>query len=379
MLSEPGSTVAYPVAVDVDDAPRSSRWLALFRLPLSLPVLLFTTLLNGGALMPMWVALLVTGRIPGWLFDFQVAVNRWQTRALSYALLLTDRYPSFEGAYAINYTVERAPSASRWKVVIWKLVTAVPHLVALLAMWISVVPITVVGWFFILVGGRYPGRLHRYVAGVVRWSARVQAYLQSLTDAFPPFALSSEAGAGSRRSYWASSVCGVAVTAGLAGLALTLLLTAGQHIERDVSYAALLSGTIDREGTRAEVHAGVAHLTAASDPASDAYSFLQAKGQHRLVEFEMTMRNWRDESAEDDVRFSDRQFSLLDDRGARSRAMLVVANGRPGPYSIDAGDSAIVRIVFELPDGRTPVELRFDVLNYIDIPRIGETIVWHLR
>ena len=59
-MAEDGQRVRYPVAVEVDHAPRQSRWKAVLRLPLSLPVLLFSVLLQGGLTFAVWAAI-VTG------------------------------------------------------------------------------------------------------------------------------------------------------------------------------------------------------------------------------------------------------------------------------------------------------------------------------
>jgi hypothetical protein len=101
-MAENAGPVRYPVVVEVDHAPRQSRWKAALRVPLSLPVLLFSVLLQGGVTIAVWAAIVVSGRIPRWLFDFEVAANRWVTRAVGYFLILTDDYPPFEGEHSIR-------------------------------------------------------------------------------------------------------------------------------------------------------------------------------------------------------------------------------------------------------------------------------------
>ena len=88
----------YPVTFDAAYPERLSRLSTFFRLLLAIPVLIFWAVIGGiNAVLPAWLAILVRGRIPRWLFDFQVALNRWSNRAVGYLLLLTDRYPPFEG------------------------------------------------------------------------------------------------------------------------------------------------------------------------------------------------------------------------------------------------------------------------------------------
>ena len=141
----------------------------------------------GGFALAIAAAILVRGRIPAWLFDFQVAVNRSQLRAISYLLLLTDDYPPFEGEHAAHYDVPYPDRPTRWKVVVWKLITAIPYFVALLVLTVGLLMVTVVGWLALVVTGRYPQPLHRYATGVIRWQFRVLGYVRSLTDQFPRF------------------------------------------------------------------------------------------------------------------------------------------------------------------------------------------------
>ena len=164
-MAELAVPARYPIQLEVDYPDQQSRWKALLRLPLSIPVLLFSYLLESSIAVAIWAAILVSGRIPGWLFEFRVAVNRWQVRAGSFLLLLTDQYPPFEGDYAIRYDVQYPDRLSRWKLVIWKFITSIPHFVILFFLAFSLVPVTLIAWFAILFTGRYPQGLHGYVAG----------------------------------------------------------------------------------------------------------------------------------------------------------------------------------------------------------------------
>jgi len=57
---------------------------------------------------------------------------------------------------------------------------------------IAAVVCVVIAWVAILFTGRYPRQLFDFVAGVMRWSARVTAYAFVLsTDRYPPFRLSA--------------------------------------------------------------------------------------------------------------------------------------------------------------------------------------------
>ncbi len=147
----------YPVTLDVDYPERQSRWKTLLRLFLAIPVLIFAYILSSAVsaiAVGTWIAIILRGRIPRWMFDFQVRLIDWQVRAYGYFALLTDTYPAFEGDYPIRFNVEYPERVSRWKVIIWKFVTALPHVVVLIFLWIGALVSVVIGWFAVLFTGQ---------------------------------------------------------------------------------------------------------------------------------------------------------------------------------------------------------------------------------
>ncbi len=199
----------YPVTFEVQYPERLGRLSTVFRIVLYIPVAIFLALVGGqafnysdfgdattiglsgggGIVLAIWATVLVRQYIPHWLFDFQVALMRFQVRAYGYLVLLTDRFPAFEGEYPINFEVSYPDRLNRWKVAIWKIITSIPHFIILVFLYVAVFVVVVIAWFAILFTGRYPQGLHTFVAGVFRWSLRVQAYIFSLTDEYPPFSL----------------------------------------------------------------------------------------------------------------------------------------------------------------------------------------------
>ena len=68
---------------------------------------------------------------------------------------------------------------------------ALPHLIMLCFLYITLVICTIISWFAILFTGKYPRGLFDFVVGVIRWSLRVSVYAFLLTtDRYPPFTLS---------------------------------------------------------------------------------------------------------------------------------------------------------------------------------------------
>ena len=335
-------------------------------------------MLMGGAPVAVVTALLATGRIPRWLCEFQVNVNRWNTRALAYLLLLTDSYPRFDGEHPASYQIIVAPRVSRRRIVVWKLISAIPHGLMLAPLVLLLVPLTAIGWFVALVRGSYPAVLHRYGAGVLRWNARLQAYLLSLVDEYPPFSLRSDA---ATSPVAAAAGSGVGVTlAGLAVAALAALVAFGG--ERSVATASY-EGLLTREASvQAEVISANVVLHTVNDPFEQQPWFLQAEPGKRIVSFSLNVTNQRPGSPGDvdsGVPVRSGAFSLVDSHGATHAPILVLSGGRPAPASIDLGQTEAVLAYFELPEDVLPSTLAWDVLDYISFPRVGETIVFEFR
>lgn len=367
----------YPVRYEIDDLVRQRRWTVFLRLPLSLPVLVFSVLIQGGLALAIWAAILVSGRIPGWLFEFQVSVNRWHVRAASYLLLITDHYPPFEGDHPVQYTVESVSDVrSRWKVLIWKIISAIPlgFIAVLLTLtFVIVVPIM---WFVAMATGQVPRHLQLYVAGGLRWIARLQAYVLSLTDDYPPFRFAPESGAARSGTYLLSSAAGLLMTI-VFGTAIGFVVAfGGQHIESDVPYQALLAGEFQSEGVRGEVHVARVWLTGAIDPVESLEPYFVAEEGTRMIAFDLRI-DQRPSSTES-VPISGASYSLQSDTGAKYKPILVTIDGQKTSVKLGRGMSAHVHVIFQLPVTEAPVDFRFDLLNYIDMPRVGETIVYHL-
>lgn len=305
------------------------------------------------------------GSIPRWLFDFQVAVNRWHLRTWSYFLLLTDVYPPFDGDYPIRYEVPYPERVSRWRLVVWKIITSIPHLIILAVLALTVVVVTAIAWFAILLTGSYPKGLHGYTAGVLRWGARVQAYVISLTDEFPPFSLSPDAGPAERSSYVISFIIGLVAVGGIIAGLIALAAIANNAERVTVSYEALLTG--GEQQTEAEVGNVQARLIGAEDPADDDIELYVPDDGHRFVAFQLSIWNKKLDSI--DLDRSD--FHLKDSAGDSHEPFLAILAGRPLTQELDNGKRGMPVLVFEIAQDVEPEELRY---------RPGlRSIIWEFR
>jgi hypothetical protein len=207
------TTSRYPVRFTGELSPRLSRWLWLVKWLLAIPhfiVLFFLWIAFAVVSVVAFFAILLTGRYPRGLFDFNVGVLRWSWRVgfYSYSALGTDRYPPFslkeEPGYPARLEVEYPQSLSRGLVLVKWWLLAIPHylvvgvfggigwaatsnsdyagagLIGLLVLFAGVV---------LLFTGRYPESLYAFVMGMNRWVFRVAVYSLLMTDAYPPFRL----------------------------------------------------------------------------------------------------------------------------------------------------------------------------------------------
>lgn len=213
------TTEPYAARLEIDHADSLDRFTTFFRLVWAIPAVLILAILSGGGsdrlvvlneagevverasesvggvtaglFLATMLLLVFRQKYPRWWFDFALEFTRFAARVGAYLLVLTDEYPSTTDEQAVRLEVDYpdATALNRWLPLV-KWLLALPHYLVLLALWVAVVPVTIIGWVAILFTGRYPGGLFDFVVGVIRWSLRVDAYAFLLvTDEYPPFAL----------------------------------------------------------------------------------------------------------------------------------------------------------------------------------------------
>lgn len=184
----------YPVQYEADFNPEPNRWTTFFRLILAIPwfivaafwglVFIFTHLIA-------WVAIIILGRYPQWLYEFNSGVVRFGVRTSAWIYLQTDEWPPFglseDESYPIRVNI--APAAERQSRLkaLFRWILALP-VVLVLSYGTSYIQMCagLVAWLTIVFRGYMPEGIHNMLTFVNSFHARVFGYLAFLTDAYPP-------------------------------------------------------------------------------------------------------------------------------------------------------------------------------------------------
>jgi hypothetical protein len=183
----------YPVEYEADFNPTPNRATTFFRIILAIPWLIvgivyaiafaFTHLFA-------WVAVVILGRYPYWLYDFNSGVVRYFVRTSAWLYLQTDAWPPFgiadDPTYPIRVVVAQpAEHQSRLKA-FFRLILALPMLVVSYAVNYLHLWVAVIAWLTIVFRGYLPEGVNGALTFVNGFYARLYGYVAILTDDYPP-------------------------------------------------------------------------------------------------------------------------------------------------------------------------------------------------
>ena len=114
-------------------------------------------------------------------------VLNWILDLVAYLALLTDRLPG-RGEHSVRFQVNRSGSPTVGSALL-RILYAIPSLIVLAILTFVGAIVWVIAVVLVLVREKYPESLWRFLLGIVRWEACLLAYLVSLVDRYPPFAL----------------------------------------------------------------------------------------------------------------------------------------------------------------------------------------------
>jgi hypothetical protein len=122
-------------------------------------------------------------RVSGWL--------RAVVAVIAYLWILTDRLPG-SSEPPVRFEVEPSGTPTAGSALL-RILTAIPSAFVLaLLMFVSGI-VWVISAIWVLIAETYPESLYGFQRGVVRWTARLLAYLASLVESHPPFSLDTGA------------------------------------------------------------------------------------------------------------------------------------------------------------------------------------------
>ncbi len=191
----------YPISYEADFNPTPDRVTTFFRLILAIPwfiVLIFWGLLFYITHFIAWLAVIILGRYPEWLFNFNSGVVRFLVRTSAWIYLQTDAWPSFGLKDDPNYPIRvhfppPAERQSRLKA-LFRLILALPVLlVVAYGTNYILTGAAFVAWLTIVFRGYLPEGVNAVMTFVNGFHARVYGYVAILTDDYPPVGLEKAA------------------------------------------------------------------------------------------------------------------------------------------------------------------------------------------
>jgi Domain of unknown function (DUF4389) len=179
-----------PIRLVVGDDLRRSRATTFFRLPLSVPHLVWLTLWNVAvvfALIGNWFVLVVRGRPARSIHRFVTRFVRYQTHVYAFLQLVGNPFPGFtgrRGSYPVDLELPEPESQPRL-VTTFRLLLAVPAVLIAGALNGVAVLAAIYSWFYALVRGRVPRGLRNLGAFALRYNAQMLGYAGLLTHRYP--------------------------------------------------------------------------------------------------------------------------------------------------------------------------------------------------
>jgi hypothetical protein len=197
----PVATGEYPAALTFDPPATIARWRVIGNIILAIPHFFILYVLNIVAQVlafVAWIVGVITGKVPEGIQSVIVMTLRYQTRVSLYALFLKEEYPPF--TFSTEFTdpgddprvrVDFSPQIENRSrlTIFFRGLLVIPHLFVLFFLFIALYFVVVIGWFAVLILGRWPAGLRDFTVGMQRWGLRVNAYMYLLNDDYPPFSL----------------------------------------------------------------------------------------------------------------------------------------------------------------------------------------------
>ena len=185
----------HPVAYSaVYEGEGRNRLTVFFRLIVAIPWLIVASLWGIAvffALIVAWFAVVITGRYPEGLYNFNAGFLRFINRTNGFTWLLTDEWPPFDGDEDYDYPVrmlipEPKAEYSRAKA-FFRIFLLIPVYILAYIMNIILELVGIVAWFVMLFTAKLPEGLYKPMRAASAYAAKASAFGLLLTEDFPPF------------------------------------------------------------------------------------------------------------------------------------------------------------------------------------------------
>jgi len=194
-----GAPGGYPVSFQFASPGKIARWRPLVHWLLVIPhffVLYVLSLVAAVLTVVAWFAGVFAGKVPEGLQGLIVASLRYSVRVQTYMLFLRGEYPPFN--WDTDFADPGTDPRTRFDVVpaiegrsrlsiFFRYFLLIPHAIVSFFLFIAVYVVSLIGFFAVIILGRWPAGLESFLVGYIRWTARFSAFAYLLTDEFPPF------------------------------------------------------------------------------------------------------------------------------------------------------------------------------------------------
>jgi ABC-type sugar transport system permease subunit len=185
----------YPVSYEADYQSEQNRATTFFRLILAIPwfiVAIVYYIVASFSHLFAWVAVVILGRYPEGLYNFNSGMVRFFIRTSAWVYLQTDEWPPFgladDRQYPIRVNIApRAEQQSRLKA-FFRIILVLPMLIVSYAVSYAHQWIAVIAWLTIVFRGYLPEQLNTAMTFCNSFYARTYGYIALLTDDYPPIA-----------------------------------------------------------------------------------------------------------------------------------------------------------------------------------------------
>lgn len=183
----------YPIRYEADYIRQPNRLSTFFRILAVIPWLIVATIYSIAVTITAfiaWVAIVIVGRYPQGLYDFNAGMLRFFTRINAFGYLQTDQWPSFgigeDADYSVRAVIAPRPERQSRAKVFFRLILALPLLVVSYPVSFLIQGASLLSWLTIVFRGYQPEGIHYVIAFATAWNTRVGGYFLLLTDAYPP-------------------------------------------------------------------------------------------------------------------------------------------------------------------------------------------------